>query len=309
MMQAPFTIDTDVDLGVRAAPWIRAHGADVVVRQGAVPADLPNPAWRNVSCQCAESQVLIATPCGVRFLVEGGESIRWAIDEGGGATEVDVRTFLIGAAWPALALQRGLLPLHASAVSRGGVVHGFTAGAGGGKSTAAAGLAGRGWSFFADDVLLVAPRQSGQAVLCHSLGDLKLPREGLAMVGAVALGPVRSLDGEVRVYAEPVRRAVGIGGRLATLHKLDFWGHRKADLVGIERLAGRRAAELMRRAVHGRPLAREILGPRRLYRMVGAASQQIETAACRWSRSGSSLEEVLDRLAQDLRTVEAARAQ
>ena len=308
-MQAPFTIDTDVDLGVRAAPWIRTHGADVVVRQGAVPAELPNPAWRNVACQCAESQVLIATPCGVRFLVEGGESIRWAMDEAGEATEVDVRTFLIGAAWPALALQRGLLPLHASAVSRGSVVHGFTAGAGGGKSTTAAGLAGRGWSFFADDVLLVAPAQPGQPVLCHSLGDLKLPRAGLAMVGAVALGPVRSLDGEVRVYAEPGRWAARVGGRLATLHKLDLWGRRKADLIGIERLTGRRAAELMWRAVHGRPLAQEILGQRRLYRMVGAASQQIETSVCRWSRSGSSLEEVLDSLAQGLRTVEAARAE
>lgn len=308
-MQAPFTIDADIDLGVGATPWIRAHCADVVVRQGAVPAELPNPAWHNVACQCAENRVLIATPCGVRFLVEGGESIRWAMDEGRGATAVDVRTFLIGAAWPALALQRGLLPLHASAVSRGGVVHGFTAGAGVGKSTTAAGLAGRGWSFFADDVLLVAPAQPGQPVLCHSLGDLKLPRAGLAMVGAVALGPVRSLDSVAKVYAEPGQRATGVGGRLATLHEMDVWGRRKADLMGIERLAGRRAAELMWRAVYGRSLAREILGQRRLYRMVGAASQQIETSVLRWTKSGSSLEEFLDRLARDLRTSEPREAQ
>lgn len=307
-MQAPFTVDADIGLGARAAPWIRAHGADVVVRRGPVPADLPNPAWRNVACQCAQGQVLIAAPCGIRFLVEGGETIRWAMDEGRGATEVDVRTFLVGAAWPALALQRGLLPLHASAVSRGGVVHGFAAGAGVGKSTTAAGLARRGWSFFADDVLLVAPAPPGQPVLCHSLGDLKLPRKGLTVVGAAPGGPVRSLDSEVRVHAEPSRQAAGVGGRLATLHELEPWGYRKADPIEVERLTGRRAVELVRQAVHGRSLAQEIVGQRRLYRMIGMTSQQIETSVFRSSRLGIGIEEILDRLAGELRTVEAGTA-
>lgn len=306
--QAPFTVDADIGLGARAAPWIRAYGADVVVRRGAVPAVLPNPAWRNVAFQYAEGQALITVPCGVRFLVEGGESIRWAVDEGRGATEVDVRTFLIGAAWPVLALQRGLLPLHASAVSRDRVVHGFTAGAGGGKSMTAAGLAGRGWSFFADDVLLVVPALPGQEVLCHSLGDLKLSRDGLTTVDAAALGPVRSLDSEVRVYAEPSRWSSGIGGRLATLHEMVSWGDRKADHIETERLVGHRASDLAWRAVYGRPLAQAILGRRRLHRLIGAASAHVEMSVCRWNKS-VGLDEVLDRLAQDLRDAEAADAQ
>ena len=306
--QAPFTVDADIGLGARAAPWIRAYGADVVVRRGAVPAVLSNPAWRNVAFQYAEGQALITVPCGVRFLVEGGESIRWAVDEGRGATDVDVRTFLIGAAWPVLALQRGLLPLHASAVSRGRVVHGFLAGAGGGKSMTAAGLAARGWSFFADDVLLVAPAPPGQEVLCHSLGDLKLRRNLLALVDATALGPVRSLDSEVRAYAEPRRWSSGIGGRLATLHYMVYQGGREADLVETERLVGHRASNFVWRAVYNRPLAQEIVGQRRLHQLVGAASARVEMSVFRWNRSGS-LDDVLDRLAQDLRDAEAAEAQ
>lgn len=305
--QAPFTVDADIGLGARAAPWIRTHGADVVVRRGPVPAVLPNPTWRSVACQYAEGQVLITVPCGVRFLVEGGESIRWAADEGRGAAEVDVRTFLIGAAWPVLALQRGLLPLHAGAVGRGTIVHGFTAGAGGGKSLTAAGLAERGWSFLADDMLLVAPARPGQQVLCYSLGDLKLRRDGLSRVDATALGPVRSLDSEARVYAEPRRWSSRIGGRLATLHGLDPWGNREADLAETERLVGHRGSELVWRAVYSRTLAQEIVGQRRLYRLVGATAAQVETSVFHWNRFGS-LDEDLDRLAQDLRDAEAADA-
>ncbi len=314
-MQAPFTVDADIDLGVRAAPWIRAHGADVVVRRGPVPTVLPNPARCSVACQCAENQVLITVPCGIRFLVEGGESIRYAVDEGRGAAEVDLRTFLVGAAWPALALQRGFLPLHASAVSRRGNVHGFAAGAGGGKSTMAAALAGRGWSFFADDVLLIAPAPPGQEVLCHSLGDLKLPREGLAAVGASARGPVRDVDSGIalhasfKVYAEPRQWSSGIGGRLATLHGLEGWGFPEADPTRIERLTGRRAAEFMWGAVYNSTLAHEIARQRRLYQAVAATSRQVVMSKFHFSRVANRFEEIVERLARDLSAVAAAGPQ
>lgn len=314
VMQAPFTVNADIGMGERAAPWIRAHGADVVVRRGPVPTVLPNPTWHSVAYQLSEGKALITVPCGIRFLVEGGESIRWTVDEGRGATEVDVRTFLVGAAWPALALQRGFVPLHASAVSRGGAVHAFAAAAGGGKSTLAAALAGRGWSFFADDVLLVAPAPAGQEILCHSLGDLKLPRDGLAMVGAAARGPVRAstagsaLHAELKVYAEPREWSAGVGGRFATLHGLEGWGSVEADSVRIERLTGLRAVDLMWRAVYNRILAQEIVGQRRLCQAVGAASRHVPMSEFHFSSAANHFEEVLERLARDLSTTAAAGA-
>ena len=129
----PFTVDTDLDLGSTAAPWLRACGADVTIRRGVVPDALPDAESEGVAYQSAPGRMLIAPPCGVRFLVEGGTTIRYA---SGGATDADVRLFLLGSAWAALALQRGLLPMHMSAVgSVGGDIHAFTGPPGAGKST------------------------------------------------------------------------------------------------------------------------------------------------------------------------------
>lgn len=73
----PFTVDTD--LGRAAAPWIRAHGADITIRRGTVPPkpseiEAEGPMW-----QCVGNRVLIVFSRGVRFLVEGGESIRYTV--------------------------------------------------------------------------------------------------------------------------------------------------------------------------------------------------------------------------------------
>lgn len=71
----PFTVDTDLDLGRAATPWIRAHGAEVSIRGGAVPHTLSEIEAEGPTWQCAGNRVLIAFPWGVRFLVEGGERI------------------------------------------------------------------------------------------------------------------------------------------------------------------------------------------------------------------------------------------
>ena len=60
-------------------------------------------------------------------------------------------------ALPAIALHRGLLPLHASAVARNGDVHAFSGGTAEGKSTLAAAMPGPGYGFFADDILIFDP--------------------------------------------------------------------------------------------------------------------------------------------------------
>ena len=124
--QVPFTIDADFDLGEAAAPYSRAHGADVVVRRGVVPLSLPRPEQRGVAWQYAAGRTLILTPCGVRFLVEGGSTMRYALD--GGASLADLRLFFLGTALSVLAAQRGLLPLKASAVANGEDVHALVGG-------------------------------------------------------------------------------------------------------------------------------------------------------------------------------------
>ena len=110
-------------------------------------------------------------PHGLRILVEGGERIRY---EAPGLAADEVRPFLLGSAWAALACQRGLLCLHASAVACADGVHAFTGASRDGKSTLAGALSMRGYPFFSDDVLTLAPLRLGEEVRCCSHQDMKL---------------------------------------------------------------------------------------------------------------------------------------
>ena len=115
-LDVPFTVDADLDLGRSTQPWLRSTGADVYIRRGAVPTALRGVEARRNNWECAGERVLIHSGR-MRFLVDGGRSIHYAAAPN--TDPLDLRFFLLGTPWLALAAQRGLLPLHASAVAQG----------------------------------------------------------------------------------------------------------------------------------------------------------------------------------------------
>ena len=306
----PFTVDADLDPGGEAAPWLRGSGADVTIRRGAVPECLPHAESAGVAWQCAGGSVLIKPPCGLRFLVEGGERVRYAVGNGAaaGAGGGDVRPFLLGSSvWSTLALQRGLLPFHASAVAHGRDVHAFTGPSAAGKSTLAAALAARGHPFFADDLLILDPASFDAGARCYGGKDLKLWPEALALAGAAGRGPVRDAAGFDKVYAEPGRRSSRTAGRLVTLHVLRTGrgAFLEADPCRVQRLRGRRAMLALERAVHFRRLAAAIAGRRRLYRWLAGAGRHVEVFEFHRPKLRERFEEGVAHLAGSLPAPEA----
>ena len=262
MAATPFTVTADCDLGAAAAPWVRASGADVTIAQASVPAALPHAESGGVAWQRGGGRVLIAVPCGIRFLIDGGETIRYEMAAGVGAA--DLRLFLLGTAWPVLAMQRNLLPLHASAVAEGANVHAFAGGSAAGKSTLAAALAGRGLPFFADDVVLVDPTRFGDDAACWRYEDLKLWPNGLALAGVPRAGPVREVAEFDKRYATPPARSAHIGGRLRSLRLLEQ-SYAPGSPLRDEPLRGSAALRAAYAAVHRRPYALAIFGRARLF--------------------------------------------
>ena len=116
--------------------------------------------------------------------------------------------------WLALALQRGLLPLPASAIARGEDVHAFAAPAGNSKSPLGAALSTRGYCFFADDTLLLDPDDVAR---CYGCKDLKLWFAGAALAGLRPGGCVRVATGYDNRYVEPSRESPYTSGRLKVL--------------------------------------------------------------------------------------------
>lgn len=267
----PFTVDADLELGDATAPWLRAHGADVVIRRGAVPETLADVQEEGVAWQYAPGRVLVKPPAGMRFLVEGGNTIRYATEPGVG--DVDVRLFLLGSAWGALVMQRGLLPLHASAVCVGEDVFGFTGHPGAGKSTLAAALAARGRGFFADDVLVLDPASFAASVRCWGYKDLKLWPDAVKMTDATPGQRIRTVSDFEKTYATPATASTRVSGRLMKLYVL-IRGNSDRP-CRIKETTGLRSIEALRTAVYRRQYADAIAGKHQLYRWLAVLATNV----------------------------------
>ncbi|NTS66783.1 hypothetical protein HRV97_16710 [Sphingomonas sp. HHU CXW] len=157
------------------------NARDVVVEIGPAPA--PDIATVVTGVRAAHDTFWMEVPGVARYLVTGGTRI--VVEPIGDAAEGDVRAFLLGSAVGALLHQRGVLPLHASAVEIGGRAVAFVAPSGGGKSTIAMHLHHLGQRVIADDLCAVE-LADGRARLWPGLRNLKLWR---ASLGAIDRAP------------------------------------------------------------------------------------------------------------------------
>jgi hypothetical protein len=165
----------------------------VRVRLGTVANRLPGAVELDPDCFATPTQYLLNIRGIARYLVTAGHEI--VIDPDDAAPALDVRGYLLGSIFVVLCQQRGLLPLHASAVaSKSGVVA-FLANSGQGKSTLAAHLAQRGFRVLADDVCLIDATQPGSAMVIPTAPWLKLWRNSLENLG-------RQADGLDRIFTE-----------------------------------------------------------------------------------------------------------
>ena len=127
---------------------------DVIIKTGAVPESLNDPTVVAPAYQVADGAFLLTVPNIARYLVrDGREIIVQSVDD---VDPIDVRVFLLGSVLGALCHQRGLLPLHASAVVVNGGCAAFVGVSGSGKSTIAALLAQRGYPVISDDICAVS---------------------------------------------------------------------------------------------------------------------------------------------------------
>lgn len=148
------------------------------------------------------------------------------------------RPFLLGTAWSALCLQRDILLLHASVVTRDKIALAFCGPSGAGKSSMAATLLREGYALVSDDLCRVDP--SPVAQVHPSTPRLRLWREMLALSGAVPEELTPVLDGRDKFLLS----VDGSGTTPVTLHAIFLleWGepevHRVCGFDALKRLVG-----------------------------------------------------------------------
>ncbi|HZD77276.1 MAG TPA: hypothetical protein VE218_09740 [Acidobacteriaceae bacterium] len=151
----PFLYITDLLLPELPLAAPEESERTVQIRLGATPATLSAPLASDESYEANDTEFLLRLPGVGTYYVHHGKEI--IVNRDADAPELDIRSYLLGNLFAVICHQRGLLPLHASAIAtpRGAVA--FLGASGAGKSSIAAFLARRGHRFLADDICLVDP--------------------------------------------------------------------------------------------------------------------------------------------------------
>lgn len=190
--------------------------AQVRIRYGQVPHELPSPTDEGTYYQANGRQFLLKLKAIGRFLVSDGQEIliEPAQEELQGIQD-EIRLFLLGTALGVLLHQRGQLILHGSAIEissppklggteggRGAVV--FVGRSGAGKSTLAAAFGQRGYRVLADDVSAIALDSDDRPVIYPGICHIKLWDDAAEKLG-YDLRTIRRLRPQVEKYSLSLR--------------------------------------------------------------------------------------------------------
>jgi hypothetical protein len=191
-----------------------ATSGPVNIRLGSISSQLPGAVEVDPDCFATSRQYLLRIPGIASYLASDGRDIVVAPEPG--ARQLDVRAYLLGTVFVILCHQRGMLPLHASAVAGSQGVVAFLGHSGQGKSSLAAHLAQRGFPVLADDFCLIDFSASAEAMVIPAAPWLKLWRNSLETLGRPAEGLQRvfSQDDKYRLpldsplHPKPIRTLV-----------------------------------------------------------------------------------------------------
>jgi hypothetical protein len=167
------------------------------------------------------------------FEIRGGRQIR--VWPAAASTQKDIETFLFGPAWATLCHQRGILPLHASAIVTGMGITAFAGHSGAGKSTTAALLNSLGYELIADDILPVSFNQNSIPGAWPYLRRLKLHRDPITQLAFTPTEMVSELDKD-KYFVHPQRTGDDKWRKLERLYLLE--NEITDSHVPIEQLTG-----------------------------------------------------------------------
>lgn len=173
-------IRSALELSALLAARVTSEETDVTIHTGEVPTGDTPPSNTGNRLRGDADKVVIRHQ-GLGFHISHGREI--VVDAPGEESSWMLRLLLLGPAMAVLIHQRGLLPLHASAVAINGRVCAFLGESGWGKSTIAAALCQRGHPVVSDDVLGV-----GFDDTHHPMAYPAFPQLRIASSAATALG-------------------------------------------------------------------------------------------------------------------------
>jgi hypothetical protein len=170
-------------LGVAPCRDQGSTGDEIVIRRARIPDSLSSVDVAFSDGQCNERELLLKIPGVASYLVRGGNEI--FVDQADDSTDGDVCAYLLGSIFGVLCHQRGIPPLHASAVDVAGGCVAFIGASGAGKSTLGAALAGRGHQVIADDLCFLQFDEEGEVQVWPNVSRIRLWEDAMTNLGYV----------------------------------------------------------------------------------------------------------------------------
>lgn len=246
--------------------------AEVTIRYGEVPHKLPHPIARAVFYQAEGDQFLLNmdTLAIARYLVCQGREI--IVKPAPGSDQASIRLFLLGSCIAAVCYQRGLLPLHGSAVqTRHGAVI-FAGGSGMGKSTLAASFQQRGYPILADDLSVIKLDETGRPWVMPGQIRLKLWRDVLDHMGhdSNGLNPVRP---NLEKYSLPLESAFAVDP--VPLHKVYVLNTHHHNECRLQAITGMKKLPMLDTHLYYRRLSSYLVKRSDLFHQLSSVAQQV----------------------------------
>ena len=274
--------------------WEGAGAPDIIIAPGAVSDRLPGASGN--SFQVAPgTRVRVHFPRVGAFLIEDGCRVTLAAVPT--ATPRDIALFLLGSVFGLLCHQRGLFPLHASAIDFGGRAVAFAGDSGAGKSTTAAALVERGHLLLSDDVAVI-DLTGPSPLLVSTSPTQKLWRDSLLALDIPAGERVRP-----QLDMDKFERHVG-GAFGTTPRALAAICHLETDQDDgrpmIEPIAGAQAIQMVRRQIYRLQAAQEMGAERRLFLQSAAIASGVPQFTLRRPRNLDQVRSFAQAVSQSL---------
>ena len=207
--------------------------ADVIIDIARGRSPIHKNAGRNV-LQHSLERSLIRIDNVADFEIAAGQRIR--VWPAAGSKQKDIEIYLYGVAWATLCHQRGILPLHASAILARGSITAFAGHSGIGKSTLAATMSSLDYEVVADDILPVSFNQESVPGAWPYLRRLKLKIDCINELALTAVEPVGETLDKAKYFVRPKYIDQDKWSRLDRLYLLEI--DPTISRVVIEQLSG-----------------------------------------------------------------------
>ncbi len=268
---------------------------DVTIVYGMVPTAIAD-AKAGVTYSASAREFLLDMADVARYHVADGRQI--TIAPYPGVPDSTVRLFLLGSALGALLHQRGMLPMHASAIALDDMAILFAGASGAGKSTMAASLHQRGYPLIADDITVVYAGAQGRPIAAPAFPQMKLWAQSLTALDTPAEGLTR-IRPELEKYTLPI----GDGFQAAPLPIKKLYllhAHNKPE-IEIKPVTGMAKIRVLRTQVYHRRVMEYMGADSAHFAAITALAMHTPVAIVRRSSDLLRLDELIALLETDMR--------